>query len=189
MTWQEFFITLLNKSSICRFMLLSTLFERQNRTKGSKSFRNQVAAYGCFQSGIDRSMPNPWNNFQKAAKGQRLSKALLRNGYRQIKCGVGRVARPLVHDSRLCNLIEDLYKGDRMPSVLGNGSTADAIRLEYAVGRGFRFHGADHLNNKGPQYVAAIRKWLAKRGSAAVPSDVTAAKAILIDLNNALRGM
>jgi hypothetical protein len=113
----------------------------------------------------------------------------LRKGYHQIKCGVGRIARPLVLDSRLCNLIEDLYKGDRMPIVLGNGSTADAIRLEFAVGRGFRFHGADHLNNKGPQYVSALSKWLVKRGSAAVSSDVIAANDVLNDLNNALRGM
>ncbi len=130
---------------------------------------------------------NCWNDFQKATRGIFTSRRQAADAYRHINSGIGRIRRPTVSDSRFQNLVNDLYKGDRMPRVIGTCSTADAARLERIMGGGFRLHGRDHLNNKGPQYVNALRSWL-RRNPGASSSDITAAQGMLDDLLNALAG-
>ena len=89
---------------------------------------------------------------------------------------------PLVEDSKLGNIVKDLYKGARSPNPIGTGSTADAIRSESATGKpvGGVFH-----TNKGQQYVRALEKWLSKAIRAS-DRDRLVARSILDDLKDAL---
>ena len=94
------------------------------------------------------------------------------------------VARPTVTNSKLGNLVNDLYKGARTKSPIGTGSTADAIRHEAATGQavGGKFH-----TQKGQEYSRALESWLGKNPNAAA-GDRSAAQSMLDDLRNALGG-
>jgi len=94
------------------------------------------------------------------------------------------LGQPTVIDSKLRNLVNDLYKGASTKKPIGTGSTADAIRWEAKTGQpvGGRFH-----IGKGQQYVNALRSWLRKNPNAS-PSDRSAAQSMLDDLNNAIGG-
>lgn len=106
-----------------------------------------------------------------------------------VVAGIGEVAAaravvPLVEDSKLANLVGDLYKGARGRNVIGTGSTSDAIRFERATGQavGGRFH-----SQKGAEYVRALEKWLGKNPDASA-RDQLVARSILDDLRSALGG-
>ncbi len=73
-------------------------------------------------------------------------------------------AIPQVADTKLGNIVRDLYKGAKMPAPVGTGSTADAIRSELATGlpTAGRFH-----SQKGAQYINALDNWLQKNPTAA----------------------
>jgi hypothetical protein len=90
--------------------------------------------------------------------------------------------RPIVTDPRLQNIVNDLYKGDRMPNVLGHGSTADAARIERMSGQ--QIFGRDHVS-KSQQYMNAIRNWF-RRTPGAGATDSAAANGMLNDMTNAL---
>jgi hypothetical protein len=92
--------------------------------------------------------------------------------------------KPNAIDSKLQNLIRDLYKGLESGNPIGRGSTADAIRYEIMTGEavGGRFH-----TTKGAEYVRALENWLTNNPGAST-SDRQAAQAILSDLLNALGG-
>jgi RHS repeat-associated protein len=94
------------------------------------------------------------------------------------------VARPAVTDSKLGNLVKDLYKGASTTDPIGTGSTADAIRHEMATGQavGGRFH-----TQKGTEYSRALENWLSRNPNASA-ADRSAAQSLLDDLRNALGG-
>lgn len=94
----------------------------------------------------------------------------------------GRVI-PAVANSKLGNIVSDLYKGARSSSPIGTGSTADAIRNEIATGE--PTGGVFHAVSKGPQYVRALENWLKKNPSAS-DRDQLVARSPLDDLREAL---
>jgi hypothetical protein len=73
-----------------------------------------------------------------------------------------------------------------MPNVIGNGSTADAARLEQSVGGGFKLFGRDHIG-KAQQYIRALRNWLRATPEAS-PADKEAAQEMIEDMENAVSG-
>jgi hypothetical protein len=91
---------------------------------------------------------------------------------------------PRVVNSKLGNLVRDLYKGAKTKNPIGTGSTADAIRHEIATGRpvGGKFH-----TQKGQQYIQALENWLGKNPTAS-PGDRSVAQSIIADLRNTLGG-
>ena len=91
---------------------------------------------------------------------------------------------PQVSDPKLKNLVNDLYKGAKMPSPIGTGSTADAVRNELKTGlpTGGRFH-----SQNAQEYITALRRFL-KNNPNASNSDRMVAQALLDDLIAALKG-
>jgi len=89
---------------------------------------------------------------------------------------------PKVVDSKLTNIVNDLYKGARGPNPIGTGSTADAIRNEAVtdLATGGRFH-----TQKGKEYIRALENWQAKNPNAS-HYDKMVAESLKNDLRNAL---
>jgi len=89
---------------------------------------------------------------------------------------------PKVVDSKLTNIVNDLYKGARGPNPIGTGSTADAIRNEAVtdLATGGRFH-----TQKGTEYIRALENWQAKNPNAS-HYDKMVAESLKNDLRNAL---
>lgn len=85
------------------------------------------------------------------------------------------------------NYVNDLYKGDRHAYKLGTGSTADAARLEIALG--IKVFGKDHVG-KARQYVRDLRRWLARHraGGSVSPGDRKVARQLIADMESALAG-
>ena len=106
-------------------------------------------------------------------------------GYQESGDYAGSFKRPEVDDSKLENIVNDVYKGDRHSSYEGTGSTADAARWEYKSEQ--VLNGSDHLNNKGPQVISRLEKWLKNNPSASV-SDRNAAEEMMKDLKHAIKG-
>jgi RHS repeat-associated protein len=94
-------------------------------------------------------------------------------------------AAPLVSDSKLANIVDDIYKGIRGPSVpVGRGTTADAIRSELVTG--IPTFGSFH-STKGTELATRLTNWL-RNNPAASRSDRMLAEGLLRDLKNALAG-
>ena len=91
---------------------------------------------------------------------------------------------PKVTNSKLANLVDDLFKGAKGPNPIGTGSTADAVRNELATG--LPTHGRFH-SQKAQEYVRALRKWLA-RSPDATDYDKLVARSLVNDLDSALKG-
>ncbi|HET9059436.1 MAG TPA: hypothetical protein VFN61_05905 [Acidimicrobiales bacterium] len=102
---------------------------------------------------------------------------------------VMRLPEPVVTNPKLANLVKDLYKGAHMKRgrVIGDGSTADAIREEHKTGGATK--GVNH-DEKGRQYVTALTNWLEKAGpnggKGASQEDRAAAQSLIDDLEDAL---
>lgn len=100
-----------------------------------------------------------------------------------------RLKEPVVAHPKLANLVRDLYKGAHMKrgKVIGDGSTADAIREEHRTGAATK--GVSH-DEKGRQYVQALTNWLDKAGpnggKEASEEDRAAAQSLIDDLEDAL---
>lgn len=90
---------------------------------------------------------------------------------------------PTVSDPKLANIVRDLYKGTKAPNPIGTGSTADAIRNEFATGS--PTHGVFH-SKKGEQYLRALDNWL-KKNPGASDHDRLVAESLKRDLESALR--
>jgi len=98
----------------------------------------------------------------------------------------GAAARaPQVTDSKLGNIVHDLYKGANNPTRVGSGTTADAIRHELA-NPGVQTAGRGHVI-KGREYAKGLQNWL-RRNPGASAGDRQAAQDMLNDLKNALGG-
>jgi RHS repeat-associated protein len=92
---------------------------------------------------------------------------------------------PKAMNSKLANIIDDLFKGLKGPSVpIGQGTTADALRYELATG--LSVFGKSHAG-KAQQYANALTNWLRANPNAA-RADRALAEALLRDLRNALSG-
>lgn len=89
---------------------------------------------------------------------------------------------PLVSSRALSNLVGDLYKGARGSTVIGRGSTADAIRYETATGQ--QVGGRWHLQ-KGQQYISALNRWIRTNPNAS-QRDELVARSLLNDLREAV---
>jgi len=94
------------------------------------------------------------------------------------------VVAPRVVNSKLNNLVNDLYKGAKGPRPIGTGSTADAVRNELATG--LSTHGRFH-SQKGQEYINALMKWLRNNPNAS-HHDRLVAQSLLDDLKAALGG-
>jgi len=111
--------------------------------------------------------------------GVGLGRGLFRAGGNLVAKGL---SKPSVGDSKLQNLVNDLYKGANTKKPIGTGSTADAIRHEALTGNkvGGKFH-----TQKGQEYSSALRNWL-RRNPNASAADRQAAQSMLDDLTDAL---
>jgi len=102
---------------------------------------------------------------------------------------IRRMKEPLVTNPKLQNIVNDLYKGAHMKrgKVIGDGSTADAIRAEHRSGNNTK--GVNH-DEKGEQYIRALENWLDKAGPNggrdASDEDRKVAQDLIDDLDDAL---
>jgi hypothetical protein len=96
--------------------------------------------------------------------------------------GGGVLPPPSVSDSKLQNLVNNLWKGTANSSPVGNGTTADAVRHERATGQpvGGKFHTI-----KAQETVNGLRNWLNNNPNASY-SDRLVAQSLLDDLLDAL---
>ena len=92
------------------------------------------------------------------------------------------LATPEVENTKLQNIVIDLYKGTTNPNRVGTGTTADAVRNELATGE--PTGGTFHLQ-KATQYSTALGN-LIKSGNLN-PYDQLVAQSLLDDLQSALR--
>jgi hypothetical protein len=90
---------------------------------------------------------------------------------------------PVVSNTKLQNIVNDLYKGTTNPGRVGTGTTADAVRNELATGlaTGGKFH-----SEKAQIYINGLNKVLKQDLTA---SDRLVAQSLLDDLTNALGGV
>ncbi|MFG3134084.1 polymorphic toxin-type HINT domain-containing protein [Streptomyces tendae] len=93
--------------------------------------------------------------------------------------------KPSVSDSKLQNLVNDLYKGTTNPARTGDGTTMSAIRDELRSGQ--LVHGRNHVA-KGNQYAKALNKWISRNYRNGDPHDLIVARTLLADLKSALAG-
>lgn len=91
---------------------------------------------------------------------------------------------PSVSDTRLQNIVNDLYKGTTNPERVGNGTTMDAIRHELATGGAV--HGRRHLE-KGRQYSNGLRNFLRRNPDASL-HDRRVAQSLDDELQGAMAG-
>ncbi|WP_148466836.1 polymorphic toxin-type HINT domain-containing protein [Paenibacillus senegalimassiliensis] len=91
--------------------------------------------------------------------------------------------KPTVTNTKLNNLVESLYKGQKMPEIVGNGTTMDSIRHELRTGEpvGGKFH-----SQKGQEFSNALRKLL--NSGDLNEQDTKTAQMLYDDLQNALAG-
>lgn len=90
--------------------------------------------------------------------------------------------KPAVSETKLRNIVNDLYKGADKPGHTGDGTTADAVRAERMTGN--QTNGRWHFKKAG-QYVGSLYKWLAEHPDASA-SDRAVAQQEIDNLNNAL---
>jgi hypothetical protein len=90
---------------------------------------------------------------------------------------------PVVSNTKLQNIVNDLYKGTTNPGRVGTGTTADAVRNELVTGlaTGGKFH-----SEKAQIYINGLNKVLKQDLTA---SDRLVAQSLLDDLTNALGGV
>lgn len=95
----------------------------------------------------------------------------------------GFLPKPIVSNTKLQNIVNDLYKGTTNPGRVGTGTTADAVRSELATGlaTGGKFH-----SEKAQIYINGLNKVLRQDLTA---SDRLVAQSLLDDLTNALGGV
>ena len=91
---------------------------------------------------------------------------------------------PKVTDPKLGNLVNDLYKGAKVPNPIGAGSTADAVRNELATG--LATNGKFHYQ-KAQEYINALSNWQ-KNTPNASQYDQMVAESLKRDLQSALGG-
>ena len=89
---------------------------------------------------------------------------------------------PNVTDSKLRNLVNNLYKGTTNPNRIGTGTTADAVRAELATGEATA--GRFHIQ-KAEETVRGLQRWLQKNPTAS-SFDRLVAQSLLNDLLSAL---
>jgi hypothetical protein len=91
---------------------------------------------------------------------------------------------PQVTNSKLKNLVDNLFKGTKVPNPIGTGSTADAVRNELRTGLPTfgRFH-----SQKAQETINGLANWLRKNPNAS-HSDRLVAQSLLDDLKAALGG-
>lgn len=92
---------------------------------------------------------------------------------------------PSVSDSKLQNLVDDLYKGTTNPARTGDGTTMSAIRDELSSAQ--LVHGRNHVA-KGNQYAKALNKWIGRNHRDGDPHDLIVARSLLADLKSTLVG-
>ena len=93
----------------------------------------------------------------------------------------GVLPTPAVEDTKLQNVVNDLYKGATNPDRVGTGTTADAVRAEAETGlpTGGVFHA-----KKAEQYSNALKKLI--NGGTLSAHDQLVAQSLLDDLQAAL---
>jgi hypothetical protein len=91
---------------------------------------------------------------------------------------------PKVTDSKLGNLVNDLYKGAKVPNPIGAGSTADAVRNELATGlaTNVKFH-----SQTAQEYINALSNWQKNTPNASQYVQMVA-ESLKRDLQSALGG-
>ncbi|MBO0826669.1 MAG: hypothetical protein J2P24_02695 [Streptosporangiales bacterium] len=90
--------------------------------------------------------------------------------------------KPTVEDTKLGNIVNDLYRGTKEPEPVGDGTTADAVRNERITGKPTK--DIWHFK-KAKQYLGSLYKWLAEHPNASA-SDRAVAQQEIDNLNNAL---
>jgi RHS repeat-associated protein len=104
-----------------------------------------------------------------------------RIGATTAEAGADVLATPEVENTKLQNVVNDLYKGTTNAERVGTGTTADAVRNEIETGEatGGKFHFA-----KAEQYSTALSNLI--KGGTLSPHDQVVAQSLFDDLQNAL---
>ena len=97
--------------------------------------------------------------------------------------GIDIGAKPAVSDTKMQNIINDIYKGQEMLAVIGNGTTMDAVRHELKTGQpvGKKFHSV-----KAQDTINRLNKRL--RSGCLNTHDTNIANTLIKDLQDALSG-
>lgn len=174
--------------------------------KNASLNRQQSAVDGQLRAGSRATIPNPLNphggsGYGNAGQAQAEIKEFGRDVRNNIiveltGVGIGAAANygrfqkarkayavvPQVSDSKLKNIVRDLFKGAYTPNPIGTGMTGDALRNEIKTGQAT--YGVFHID-KAKQYVNALTNWLTKHPNAS-HSDKLVAQSLLDDLKDAL---
>jgi filamentous hemagglutinin len=123
-----------------------------------------------------------WNGVTRVASSSERTGSSVRGS--NLQWVPGETLRPNVVNTKLRNIVTDLYKGTNAARPIGTGSTMDAVRnaLRTGIPTGGTFHSI-----KAGQYTSALRNWLANNPTAS-PHDRLVAQTLLDDLVGALRG-
>jgi hypothetical protein len=91
--------------------------------------------------------------------------------------------KPVASNQKLNNIIDNLYRGQDNPNMIGNGTTMDAVRAELRTGiaTGNKFHTI-----KAQESISGLNNLLNKGNLS--PEDANIAKALIKDLTDALSG-
>ncbi|MBO0826666.1 MAG: hypothetical protein J2P24_02680 [Streptosporangiales bacterium] len=94
--------------------------------------------------------------------------------------------KPTVQDSKLGNIVNDLYKGTKSDQPVGDGTTADAVRSERITGKpsGPEGRAKWHFGKAG-EYIHTLQKWMAEHPDASA-ADKAVAQQEMENLQNAL---
>jgi hypothetical protein len=74
--------------------------------------------------------------------------------------------KPQVRDWKLRRIVDNLWKGDRQPNHVGDGTTMDAVRNELRTGR--PTEGKYHTE-KARTELRALQRWIDRYGPAPLP--------------------
>lgn len=96
--------------------------------------------------------------------------------------GSGVASKPPVGDTKLGNIVDDLYKGTKGTNPVGDGTTADAVRAERITGN--PSGGKWHFGKAG-EYIHSLQKWLTEHPDASA-ADRAVATQEMENLQNAL---
>ena len=95
----------------------------------------------------------------------------------------GRRVKPVSHDPKLQNYVDQLFKGVDNPGRVGDGTTMDAIRHELLTGG--TVHNRRHVI-KGEETLRGLERWLRNNADAAA-SDRSLAQKLVVEIREALQ--
>ena len=150
----------------------------------SDSIANETKNFLTYSSALARiNVQGNYDNDEQPRdeKGRFTGNDTAQGGEKASVAGLN--VKPTVSDTKLRNIVNDIYKGQASKNAVGNGTTMDAVRSEVRTGNptGGKFH-----STKAQRLLNGLNKSL-KSGNLNA-TDTKTAKALATDLQNALNG-